>query len=310
MKKFKNVAFGYEAILPQLNTSKELSTQHVIHMEEYCENPKQAVSVRAHRPTHLGTYHTHDFFEINYVYRGSCINLIEENTITMQEGDIVIIHPGAFHILYADKNSDVFNFLVDKDCFIKELKRAISCSSPLYKFINKAGKESFHKFILLPSKNGRSSLSSKIATQLIEASTSDSPWRNLLQESLMLNLIFTLGTECNNATLSETRGESTEKMINILSYITENYATVTLDDIAKKFSYSKTHICRMFNATGKSFRQILTDIRLTRAMSYLKNTDMTVGDVANIVGFDNVEYFHRLFKKQLGLTPLQYRNKK
>ena len=83
MKNLKNILTDYESVIRRLNNSKQHSTNHVIHMEEYCENPKQVVSVCSHRPTHLGSYHTHDFFEINYVYKGNCINLIEESTICL-----------------------------------------------------------------------------------------------------------------------------------------------------------------------------------------------------------------------------------
>ena len=49
---------------------------------------------------------------------------------------------------------------------------------------------------------------------------------------------------------------------------------------------------------------------MKKAKTLLKNGNMKVESIAESVGYQNVEHFNRLFKKQYGMTPVQYRNSK
>jgi len=97
-------------------------------------------------------------------------------------------------------------------------------------------------------------------------------------------------------------------LIPILQYINDNYSTVSLDTLAKRFSYSEQHICRLIKGNiGKTFVQHLTDIRLSKAKILLLTTDLSIADIARSCGYEENTYFHRLFKKVLGVTPIQYK---
>lgn len=68
-----------------------------------------------------------------------------------------------------------------------------------------------------------------------------------------------------------------------------------------------SHVVR--ELTGRSFRQLLEDHRLTVASDYLTSTDATVAWVAHQVGFSDVAYFSRYFKRKTGLTPTVFRSR-
>ena len=59
--------------------------------------------------------------------------------------------------------------------------------------------------------------------------------------------------------------------------------------------------------TGKTYTELLQKKRIQQATYYLKNTDMSVADIGNAVGYDNLSYFHKIFQKQMGLSPKKYR---
>ena len=59
-----------------------------------------------------------------------------------------------------------------------------------------------------------------------------------------------------------------------------------------------------------TFSDIVRNVRLKKARALLKNTGMTVDNIADSVGYQNVEHFIRLFKKKYGMTPVQYRTSK
>jgi hypothetical protein len=80
------------------------------------------------------------------------MNLVEDRTIMMNKGDVVILHPDAFHTLYADSNSKVINFLVNKDWVCGEFRNVIPCNGALYKFLSYSESEEFYKYVVCPFK--------------------------------------------------------------------------------------------------------------------------------------------------------------
>lgn len=100
-----------------------------------------------------------------------------------------------------------------------------------------------------------------------------------------------------------------ERMSEIINFIQENYTTVTLEAVADEFHLSKPYVSKYIKEkSGESFVDIVTGIKLKKAKALLKNTSMTVENIAAAVGYENVEHFNRTFKKKHGMTPVQYRN--
>ena len=62
--------------------------------------------------------------------------------------------------------------------------------------------------------------------------------------------------------------------------------------------------------TGCSPTQYLISLRMAHAINLLDNTDDTVAQIALAVGYDNTQYFHRLFRNHTGMTPIEYRERR
>lgn len=62
-------------------------------------------------------------------------------------------------------------------------------------------------------------------------------------------------------------------------------------------------------ATNTTPKQYIISLRMTNAIHYLDNTDYSVAQVAAAVGYENTQYFHRLFRKHTGMTPTEYRRR-
>ncbi|MDD3362801.1 MAG: 2-isopropylmalate synthase [Hespellia sp.] len=101
------------------------------------------------------------------------------------------------------------------------------------------------------------------------------------------------------------------RLIEITNYIQSNYADVTLDDLAEKFFLSKPYLSKYIKEkSGMTFGDTLKMVRMKKARAMLKGSNMTVENIAESVGYQNVEHFNRLFKKAYHMTPVQYRNQK
>lgn len=101
------------------------------------------------------------------------------------------------------------------------------------------------------------------------------------------------------------------RMIEIMNYVQANYIDITLDDLAEKFYLSKPYISKYIKEkSGLTFGEMVKKIRMKKAKSLLKGSNMTVENIALSVGYQNVEHFNRLFKKAYNMTPIQFRNEK
>ncbi|AEE97261.1 AraC family transcriptional regulator [Mahella australiensis] len=99
--------------------------------------------------------------------------------------------------------------------------------------------------------------------------------------------------------------------IDIVNYIHANYdKNINLETTADHFSLSRQCFSKIFSQeVGKSFNDYLNAVRLEVSIKYLKESDMSVKDISEKVGFGSSQYYIKLFKNKYGITPAQYRDK-
>ncbi len=95
----------------------------------------------------------------------------------------------------------------------------------------------------------------------------------------------------------------------ILAYIySHSSEKLTLEKLSKVFYMSESSISKhIMNITGVSFINILNDIRLEKATDYLIHTDLSLNDIANLLGFVDASHISKYFQSSVGLTPIEYR---
>lgn len=95
-------------------------------------------------------------------------------------------------------------------------------------------------------------------------------------------------------------------------YISENYhdEELTLNTVAHEVNVSPNHLSAMFSQkTGQTFVKYLTDVRMHRAKELLKCTSKRSNEICEEVGYRDPHYFSHLFKKNVGCSPIQYRER-
>ncbi|MBF9014606.1 helix-turn-helix domain-containing protein [Oceanispirochaeta sp. M2] len=91
-------------------------------------------------------------------------------------------------------------------------------------------------------------------------------------------------------------------------YVEENYQRdLTLSEIAETVFLSPVYFCRLFKElTGLNFLTYLTNHRMEKAKELLVTNQYKIGEVGQLVGYNNTKYFTRVFKKHCGVTPSDY----
>ena len=107
------------------------------------------------------------------------------------------------------------------------------------------------------------------------------------------------------------RNTTTSPLVtNISNYVEESmYYDFSVSDIAAAFNYNEKYIGQIFRRlTGQTIKEYLNDKRIKKAKELLETTNLSVIEISAKVGFNNVTYFNRLFKKTIGMSPSEYRN--
>lgn len=96
----------------------------------------------------------------------------------------------------------------------------------------------------------------------------------------------------------------------IMEYVKLNFSQkITLEDIASYVHLSPSHISGMFRKeTGQTISAYMSHIRIEKSKSLLRQPGVPIAEIADLCGFEDQSYFTRVFKKQTGISPKQYRN--
>ncbi len=115
-----------------------------------------------------------------------------------------------------------------------------------------------------------------------------------------------------NTELSGTMQNSIDKqkkVYEVADYISEHYAEIqSVDELSERFYMSKSYLCRIFReVTNFTISEYVNLHRIAASQEYLMDSGMSMQEIAEKLGYESLTYFERVFKKQLSVTPLQYR---
>jgi AraC-like DNA-binding protein/mannose-6-phosphate isomerase-like protein (cupin superfamily) len=290
----------------------EIVLEVLSEKEYFSSEPSRHVFLNKHVRYTPMFVHSHTFFEFTYVCKGSCVQQFLTHKVPMKTGDFCLISPGVKHALGVfDDETLVLNILISrstfKDIFSNFLRRDNVLSDF---FLENLFTNTSEEFLVFHTDPNDSEIRNLVLNMYRE-SISGLKYFFLVLDSQLIVLF---------ALLLRSYGESYERSPYslkdsgvrdaLLSYILDTSTTVTLSELAAHFHYSIPYASRLVKTLlGDTFTGVLTRIRMEKACSLLRDTNISVRDISNEVGYANVEHFTRKFKQKNGVTPLCYRNR-
>lgn len=110
--------------------------------------------------------------------------------------------------------------------------------------------------------------------------------------------------------VTEKKAEKSGKTVSAAKdFIRQNYnREITLDDVSREVNITPYYFSKLFKEeTGEGFIEYLTNIRIDKAKELLNNTNYTMKEICQMVGYTDPNYFSRTFKKNVGVTPTEYK---
>ncbi len=269
------------------------------------DNDKNNVILSKHNRYTPVFSHQHQFFELAYVLQGFCEQTTGHNHFKLNEGDLCLISPYTKHSIGVFDDSLVINILIRGSTFEDIFYTTLKDKNKLSSFFNNSLYTKNYNAHLIISSGKDSFIKNHILSMFKKY------YENILNSGLMILLSKLLQNYEDTIQLPVETQKSSAAFSDIMAYIDENYQTVSLSDIADKFHFSTAYCSRLIKKhTGKSFTQLQQAIRFRKACFFLENTNKSIAEISELIGFNNVEHFNRLFKKIYASTPGQYRKEK
>lgn len=263
------------------------------------------ISVRKHTRFARFPEHTHDYIEAVYMCRGETTHVINGKELRLREGELLILGQNARQeILPAGEGDIAINFIIQPVFFDKTLEMLGAEETPIKKFLISSlfdgdyrGYLHFKVSGVLPVQN----LIENLIWTLIYNTTNK---RNINQ--ITMGLLFMQLLNHTDKLSHDSREDAA--IMDILRYIDENYKDGSLTHAAELLHYDFYWLSHEIkNRTGKTYTEHLQEKRLSQSAFLLKNTTLSVEEIALAVGYENKSYFHRIFTSKFGTTPRKYR---
>ncbi len=275
----------------------------------FIENNMDCALIRHMRYT-PANWHMHEFFELLYVINGTCINTFSDRSFDMKPGDICISAPGSVHSISAFSDDAIMiNILLRKTTFEHAFLGLLDEDDILASFFRRALYSSDTIPYLL-FHTGQDKELFSIADRIYNEYHANHRFRRQMVNTLLSEFFVLLLRKYEQYVESPFFGtsEHAENIIYILRYIQENAETVTLGTLASFSNYSERQLQRIIeHATNMSFSTLIQTLRMKKAASLLKESDLSIEMVCEQTGYASANNFRRVFSKHFGCTPKEYR---
>lgn len=250
-------------------------------------------------------WHWHKEFELLYIQKGSITCHINQDTYTLAAGDGMMINSGALHRFTADDHAIITN-IIFSPVFL-----APSDSLIYQKYVMPLEKSDTACVVFREDGAWQSQI-----LYLLETLFSRLPqpeWNELWIHNQVGRFWSLMMDHLDADRLRERQradANSSGKVLQIMmQYIQTHYdLPVTLADIAGAGNISKNTALRYFRENIRiTPGEYLTQYRVRMACKMLRETSEKISYISGRVGYDNISYFNRIFKKHVGKTPMQYR---
>ena len=247
--------------------------------------------------------HQHEEIQISFIKKGEGVIFTGDTISQYKEGDILVIGSHLPHVFRTDahenETSIMLTLFFTLDSFGKDFFK-LSTFKNIHPFLEntKNGfiiKDAPKKVVKCFNKLKKTDEYSRFLLFLEIVK-----WLSISENKPLSNYLY-------DKKITDNEGK---RMQTVFEYVMTNFQkNITLDEIASLANMTKNAFCRYFKVrTNKSFFQFLIEVRIESASKLLSsNSELSVIEIAEMCGFNNISNFNRKFKEIKQLSPLQYR---
>lgn len=249
--------------------------------------------------------HQSDSWELSYILKGSGTRVLGNTVETFTSGEVIFIPPNIPHGWYFDEfdhdaEGKIENITI---IFDKKLLDQFAVGFPeTTSFIDKL--KDYNQALKFEGKTLKSI--QKIMTQMLA--------QNDMEQLASLLVLFTKiagAEELRVVSNFKKQNKGTEKMQEVSRFMVHNsHRKISLDEVAQYVGMNRSSFCTFYKREkGKSFFSALNEYRIDCSCIMLCETNKPIADICFAVGFEDIPYYNRTFKRLKGESPKDYRTR-
>lgn len=257
--------------------------------------------------------HIFHYIVITYVYQGSLTITIDNEQILLKEGDTIIFDKHVPHSVSPTSENDLaINIILHEKYFsqkfINHLPNDQLISHFMLELMNR--QKSHNHYLLFYTKKDHL-VKNCIQNILCEYFEPTICSNDLIDNFIMILITHLVRKFKYNSNLSVRSFKNQKLMDDILTYIHKHYQEGKLNKMCQSFGYDPSYTSKLIKQfTGKTFKQLVNEERIKRAIILLQNNELPIYEIANQIGITNITSFYKNFQISTGYTPQEYRNLK
>lgn len=260
----------------------------------------------------LNKTHCHNYVELTFILQGRLIQIIEGKEVVFHANDVYLIDSNSQYCEKLMAEDSKVLFLGVSNDFFREIMFSSEHTTQKSQFLSSVmfEKNKKYDYVSLHPK-GDSSEIKKLLENILQEVTQKRVGSDYLLRGFTARL-FILLTELYDFSINTSEKKKLRQIIfkDVQNYLFKNYMSVDIETLSRTFNYNKDYFNRLIKEnTGKTYSEYLQEIRLGEATNELRQSSLPVEDIARRVGYNNIGYFYKIFKKYYGMTPAEFRSK-
>ena len=240
--------------------------------------------------------HLHRELELVYMIEGKSVGYADTVRCELNPGDIFLSFPNQIHFYETNEPERFWIYIFSPD-MLPEFADTLNLALPKSPLIANAGNQpEIHRLLTALIENRKQ----------FQVNQTDNPYLHNLNRGYLLSLFSLIIPQMELEQISISDSGSLHA---IVSFCTSNFAeNLSLSLLEEKLHLNKYYISHLFSKKlGLRFNDYINSLRISEACRYLLNTDTSITEISELVGFNTQRTFNRAFIKAMGMTPGEYR---
>lgn len=238
------------------------------------------------------TAHMHYQIECGLLLEGETIVYIDSVEYRMKAGDLCVVFPNQIHQFKTLGEEKYILIIVNPD-MIPELSDTFTSRVPRHGIVSSEK--------LFPN-------TAEIMRRMGDVNTEKGEYKSIQLRGLLMTFFGLLMDELS---LTDVKSVSSHALKTVVNYCARNFSRdLSLSILEEELHISKYYISHLFSMKLKvRFNDYINSLRINDACRQLRQTDKTITEISECVGFNTLRTFNRAFDRQIGMSPSEYRRK-
>lgn len=282
----------------------------IFHHEREFQNKNHIISIHQKCSGRV-PMHIFHYIVLTYAYSGTLTITVENQKITLNQGDIIILDKHVPHSVAPTSEHDLgINIILHENYFSHRFINKLPKEQLITQFMIELMNHQYtHNHYLLFYTHQDYLIHNCIQNILCEYFDPMTSSDELIDNFIMILITHLARKADYNTNLSIEAYKNKQLLNDILKYIQQHYQEGNLQQMCQQLGYHPSYISKLVkHFYGKTFKQIINEERMKKATILLQNKDIPIYQIAEDIGIHNLTAFYKRFNQYAGMTPQEYRD--